>query len=244
MKKHVLILGATSDIAAAMAQEYGARGDHLMLAGRRLEALEEQAADLRVRHQVDVDIAIFDALDMNPHADWFAALPATPDLVVCAFGYLGDQVQAESDFNEARRILDTNFTGAVSILEQVAGAMQKQGHGTIIGISSVAGDRGRQSNYFYGAAKAGFTAYLSGLRNRLAPKGVHVLTVKPGFVRTAMTAHIELPPLVTAEPEQVAKASVRAADRGRNVIYSLWMWRWIMFIVRSIPESIFKKLST
>ncbi|MFK7924061.1 MAG: SDR family NAD(P)-dependent oxidoreductase, partial [Bacteroidia bacterium] len=119
----------------------------------------------------------------------------------------------------------------------------QRGSGKIIGISSVAGDRGRASNYLYGSAKAGLTAYLSGLRNRLASKGVHVMTVKPGFVRTAMTENMDLPPVITGEPSKVAKDIIRSVRRGRNVIYTLWMWRYIMLIIRTIPERIFKKLS-
>jgi short-subunit dehydrogenase len=153
-----------------------------------------------------------------------------------------DQKEAEKDWNLAYQMFSVNYVGAASILEIAAADMEKQGKGTIIGISSVAGDRGRGSNYLYGSAKAGFTAYLSGLRNRLFSSGVHVLTVKPGFVYTAMTAHLPLPKPLTAQPHQVAKDIFRAAQKQKNVIYTLWMWRYVMMIIRNIPEFIFKKL--
>ena len=135
-----------------------------------------------------------------------------------------------------------NYVGAVSILNIIAAKYVEAGKGVIVGISSVAGERGRQSNFFYGSAKAGFTAYLSGLRNRLFPKNVHVLTVKPGFVATKMTENMVTPKPVTATPDEVANAIYTAVEKKKNVIYVKWMWRWIMLIIRSIPESMFKKL--
>ena len=163
-------------------------------------------------------------------------------MVVCVFGYMGDQLLARTDFDEVRKTIDVNYTGAVSILNVVADDFESRGQGAIIGISSVAGDRGRQSNYMYGSAKAGFTAYLSGLRNRLEKAGVHVMTVKPGFCRTKMTESLELPAALTAEPEQVASAIFNGLKDKRNVIYTRWMWRWIMLVIKCIPEFIFKKL--
>ena len=130
----------------------------------------------------------------------------------------------------------------VSILSVIADDFEKRGSGCIAAISSVAGDRGRQSNYIYGSAKAGLTAYLSGLRNRLTSKGVHVMTVKPGFCRTKMTENLELPAALTASPEQVAHAVYRGMEKGRSTVYTLWMWRWIMLIIKHIPEPIFKKM--
>jgi decaprenylphospho-beta-D-erythro-pentofuranosid-2-ulose 2-reductase len=150
---------------------------------------------------------------------------------------------ARTDFEEVQKTIQVNFTGAVSILNIVANDFEQRGKGSIIGISSVAGDRGRQSNYIYGSAKAGFTAYLSGLRNRLAKSGVHVMTVKPGFCRTKMTENLQLPAALTAEPDQVAHSVFQGLDQKHNVVYTLWMWRWIMLIIRMIPEFIFKKLN-
>jgi short-subunit dehydrogenase len=241
--KNVLILGATSDIAQALAHHYGKEGYGLTLAARHASRLAETVTDLQIRYGMPVQAVEFDALAFESHADFYASLRPQPDVVMVVFGYLGEQKKAQNDFSEARTIIDTNYTGVVSLLNIVANDFEQRRAGTIIGISSVAGDRGRGSNYIYGSAKAGFTAYLSGLRNRLAKAGVHVLTVKPGFVRTKMTAGQPLPGPVTAQPEQVA-ADVFKADRGKvNQVYSLWMWKYLMLIIRHIPEPIFKRMS-
>jgi short-subunit dehydrogenase len=240
--KNILILGATSDMAQAIAKKYAAEGWSLTLAALEPELLEPIAGDLRVRTSTSVEAVQFDAMDFGSHRAFYEALSVKPDAVVCVFGYMGDQMEARSDFDEVRRTIDINFTGAVSILNIVADDFEKRGQGAIAGISSVAGDRGRQSNYIYGSAKAGLTAYLSGLRNRLAKSGVHVMTVKPGFCRTKMTEHLDLPAALTADPEQVANAVFKGLGKKRNVVYTLWMWRWIMLVIKHIPEPIFKKL--
>ncbi len=240
--KNVLILGATSDMAQAIAKKYAAEGWSLSLAARNLEQLESIAGDLRVRSNADIQTLVFDAVDFSNHQCFYDALEVKPDVVICVFGYMGDQALARTDFDEVRRTIDVNYTGAVSILNVVAEDFEKRGSGSIVGISSVAGDRGRQSNYIYGSAKAGFTVYLAGLRNRLVKSGVHVMTVKPGFCRTKMTESLELPAALTAEPEQVAQAVFKGLEKKRNTIYTLWMWRWIMLIIRHIPEFIFKKM--
>lgn len=238
---HALILGATSDIAAATARALAGAGHSLCLAARREEPLLDLAADIRLRHQVDVQTCIFDALDLATHAAFYEALDPKPDITVCAFGYLGDEDRARHDPEEAERILRTNYTGAACILDVVAADCQTRGTGSIVGISSVAGDRGRKSNYHYGSAKAGFTTYLAGLRHRLAGAGVHVMTVKPGFVRTRMTEGLELPGALTASPEQVARDLLKGLKRKRRTIYSLWVWRYIMWMIRLIPEPLFLK---
>ncbi len=240
--KNVLILGATSDMAQAIAKKYAAEGWSLTLAALGTDRLEPIAGDLRVRTKTPVETVEFDATDFASHRPFYEGLATNPDAVICVFGYMGDQMAARSEFDEVRRTIDINFTGAVSILNIVADDFEKRGHGVIAGISSVAGDRGRQSNYIYGCAKAGFTAYLSGLRNRLVKSGVHVMTVKPGFCRTKMTEHLDLPAALTADPEQVANAIFKGLEKKRNVVYTLWMWRWIMLIIRHIPEGVFKKM--
>jgi short-subunit dehydrogenase len=183
-----------------------------------------------------------DVIDMDQLASALKAC-LTPDLrgVVLAFGYLGDQRRAEEDPVEARRILDTNLTGCVIALNLVAAHLARGGGGFVCALSSVAGERGRQSNYIYGAAKAGLTAYLSGLRNRLAGAGVQVLTVKAGIVDTRMSAGMPGSGLAAA-PATVARAVVRAIERRRDVLYVPWFWRAIMLIIRAIPERVFKKL--
>jgi len=161
--------------------------------------------------------------------------------VVTAFGILGDQERAQGDFPHAREIVESNYLGAVSILEIVAADFEKRGHGWIAGIGSVAGDRGRGSNYIYGSAKGALAIYLGGLRNRLCKRGVHVMTVLPGFVRTKMTRGLPLPERLVAEPEAVARDIHRGLKARRNILYTRWFWRWIMLVIRSVPEALFKR---
>lgn len=238
----VLILGAVSDIAEAIAYAYAQRGDEVMLAARNVSRLERTRADLEIRYGKSPTLLEFDATAFGTHPDFYRNLPKAPDTVVCVFGFMDDNEKALADFALAQQTIDVNYTGAVSILNVAASAMAQRGSGTLVGISSVAGERGRQSNFIYGSAKAGFTAYLAGLRNYLFHKGVHVLTVKPGFVNTKMTAGLPLNPKLTAQPAQIAKDVLRAADKKKNVLYSLWMWKYIMAIIRNIPEGVFKKL--
>lgn len=239
----VLILGATSDMARAIARRYAEAGRPLLLAARDPARLAADVADLSVRHGVAVEALAFDVLDTAGHEAFLDALPGLPDTVVCTVGLLGSQPDAERDFAAADAVLRTNLLGPVSILGAVANRMQARGSGTIVGISSVAGDRGRASNYVYGAAKAGFTAFLSGLRNRLARRGVHVVTVKPGFVRTRMTEGMKLPGPLTAEADEVARAVLAAEARRRDVVYVRPAWRPIMALIRALPEALFKKTS-
>lgn len=238
----LLLLGAGSDIACSLARKFASAGYEIQLAARNASRLQPLQQDIAIRYNVPCTLHEFDAAAPETHRSFFSSLPGQPDVTISIFGYLGDQEKAESDWTECERILTVNYIGAVSILNIVANAYITRGSGAIVGISSVAGERGRQSNYFYGSAKAGFTAYLSGLRNRLYPKGVHVLTVKPGFVETKMTENMALPPLVTAQPDAVATAIFDAVQKKKNVLYVKWMWRWIMFLIKCIPESVFKKM--
>lgn len=238
----VLILGAGSDIAVAIARRFAGEKYDIQLAARNAGHLQTLQQDLQVRYGVKTSAHTFDATDFNSHAGFYESLQPKPDITICVFGYLGQQEEAQHNWEEAARIIHTNYTGAVSILNVVANDYAAAGRGTIIGISSVAGERGRQSNYIYGSAKAGFSAYLSGLRNRLFHRGVHVMSVKPGFVYTRMTEGLKLSPLLTAQPADVANAVFRAAAAGKNVLYVKWFWCYIMLIIKLIPEGIFKKL--
>lgn len=241
--EHVLILGATSAIAQATAAAFAARGAELYLASRDTGELQRIAADIGIRHGVAVHHGVFDAEATGTHEAFFqSVLAAMPQLsgVVLAFGYLGDQ-QAARDLKAGERIITSNFTGAASILSLCANHFEALKHGFIIGISSVAGDRGRQSNYVYGAAKGALSLYLQGLRNRLYPGGVRVITIKPGFVDTAMT--YGLPGLfLVASPQDVGERIVRSLGKSKDVVYLPWFWRYIMLIIRHIPEPIFKRL--
>jgi len=244
MNEPVLILGATSAIARAAAASLARRGHALFLAGRDSSELKRMAADLRIRHGVEVETGRFDAEDFDSHGEFLAgAVDRFGRLggVVLAFGYLGDNARAREDFAEAARIIGINFTGAVSVLNHCAEYFEGRRGGFVVAVSSVAGDVGRQSNYFYGAAKAGLNAYLQGLRNRLHPAGVRVVTVKPGFVDTPMTYGMERMFLV-ASPGRVGEAIARAAVRGGEVIYAPWFWRFIMLALRLTPERARKRL--
>jgi decaprenylphospho-beta-D-erythro-pentofuranosid-2-ulose 2-reductase len=231
-------------MAVAIARKFAAAGYDVQLAARNADRLRPLQSDLAIRYSVSSTLHEFDATQPATHAAFLSSLPTLPDMTICVFGYLGDQQLAESDWTECERILQTNYIGAISILNLIANEYASKGSGLIAGISSVAGERGRQSNYFYGSAKAGFTAYLSGLRNRLFHKGVHVLTVQPGFVYTKMTENMPLPgpAILVATPELVADVVYNAIRKKKNVIYVKWFWRWIMLLIKSIPESLFKKL--
>lgn len=241
---YILILGANSEMALALARKF-AEKEHanFYLASRDMELLDKRAADLNARYGVEARALQLDVTAYETHKPFYGGLNPKPDGVIIAFGYLGDQKRAEQDFQEALKIIETNYLGAVNLLEVIAADFETRGQGFVIGISSVAGERGRASNYLYGSAKAAFTVCLSGLRNRLSRRGAHVLTVLAGFVDTKMTRHLNLPRALTASPEDVADDVYKAFRKKRNVIYTKWYWRWIMFVIKILPEFLFKRLS-
>lgn len=241
---NIVVIGATSGIAQAVAAKLAREGHHLILAGRRMDELEAMATDLSIRHRIEAYAAPFDALAFDTHEAFLASCQARfPQLdgVVLAYGYMGEQKASETDMAIVKRTIDTNYTSCVSVLNLFAAYFEQRRSGWICAISSVAGDRGRQSNYTYGSSKGALALYLQGLRNRLSASGVHVLTVKPGFVDTKMTYGQEGMFLV-AKPEKVADDIYKAIRKSKNVLYTPFFWRWIMLIIRLIPESIFKKL--
>ena len=238
----VLLLGATSDIAQATAHRFAREGYAIQLAARHTAPLESLVSDLSIRYGIAATAHSFDATQFETHLAFYQQLSPAPDVVISVFGYLGDQQKGQENWRESLQIVHTNYVGAVSILNVITEDFVSKNQGTIVGISSVAGDRGRGSNYLYGSAKAGFTAYLSGLRNRLHDTAVTVVTIKPGFVRTQMTAGLDLPALLTAQPEEVAQDIYQAVKKKKLVVYTKWYWRWIMLIIRLLPESLFKKL--
>jgi short-subunit dehydrogenase len=239
-KSPVLVLGARSAIGKAIAHKFASIGHPVQLAARDVSTLEDDRTDIHLRYDVPVTAHEFDALALETHADFVARLPDLPGIAVCAVGLMGTQEDSEREPAQAATVMRSNYEGPASILGVIANRFEERGSGTIVGISSVAGDRGRATNYVYGSAKAGFTAFLSGLRNRLAKKGVHVVTVLPGFVNTPMTEGMDLPAKLTAQPEEVAEAIARAVGKKRDVIYVRPVWRLIMLIIRNIPERIFK----
>lgn len=236
----VLIIGARSDIAMALAHRYAAAGHDVQLAARRSESLAADAADLALRHGVTATVHELDILDTASFDAFLDSLPTLPGAAICVVGVLGEQPVSERDVAAATLVMRSNYEGPALLTGLIANRFEERGSGTIIGISSVAGDRGRASNYVYGSAKAGYTAFLSGLRNRVSKSGVHVMTVLPGFVRTRMTAGMDLPARLTAQPTAVAEAIHAAAAKRRDVLYTKPIWRLIMAVIRAIPEGIFK----
>lgn len=237
-----LILGGFSDIGLAIARRFAAEGHPILLAARQIDRLQDDACDLKTRFNVSVHLIDFDALASDQFESLIESLPLQPQIVVCAVGLLSKQEASEKDWRIATTVMRSNFEGPAMILSHFANQFEMIGQGTLIGISSVAGDRGRASNYIYGAAKAGFTAFLSGLRNRLARKGVQVITILPGFVATRMTADLNLPKALTASPEQVADSVLAAMHKRRDIVYVAPIWRLIMFVICHLPEPIFKRL--
>lgn len=238
----VLILGAGSDMAIAIARKFAQQKYSVQLAARNVDRLSALATDTTLRYNTDCSLHEFDALDYASHKNFFASLQPKPDVTICVFGVMDDEDEAFNNWSLTERMINTNFTGAVSILNTAAAWYQSQQKGCIAGISSVAGERGRQSKLIYGSSKAAMTAYLDGLRNKLFAAGVHVVTVKPGFVYTKMTESLKLPAPLTAKPEQVADAVFNAVQHKKNTVYVKWMWRWIMLIIKCIPEFQFKKM--
>ena len=241
-KDTLLILGARSDMALAIAHRFAKAGFDIQLAARNASSLDTEKTDIELRYQVAVSLHDFDALDITSHDSFVEALPQLPSVAVCAVGYMGEQDENERDLQAAARVMRSNFEGPASILAALANRFEDRRSGTLVGISSVAGERGRATNYVYGAAKAGFTAFLSGLRNRLAKKGVHVVTVLPGFVATKMTEGMDLPDRLTAQPAEVADAVFHAVEKGKDTLFVRPIWKLIMLIIRNIPEPVFKRM--
>jgi short-subunit dehydrogenase len=210
------------------------------LAARKADDLAANTSDIELRYDVAVTHHEFDALDTASHEAFVHHLPVLPDIAVCAVGYMGEQAKSERDTQAASLVMRSNYEGPASIVAVIANHFEERGAGCLVGISSVAGERGRATNYVYGSAKAGFTSFLSGLRNRLSKKGVYVITVLPGFVATKMTEGMDLPAKLTAQPEQVAIAVLNAVQKKKSIIYVKPVWRLIMTIIRNIPERLFK----
>ncbi len=239
----MLIIGATSAIAEQVARLMCSRVDQFYLLGRDENKTRAVAEDLTVRG-ANVQYKTADFSPVRDHPQLIEAAVSylgNIDIVLIAYGTLPNQSQCEQDSNYALNEIHTNFVSVVSLLTSLVTHMEAQGRGKIAVISSVAGDRGRQSNYVYGSAKAGLSVYLQGLRNRLANKNIQVLTIKPGFVDTPMTREFRKG-LLWVGPDKVAKDIVRALDKRKDILYTPWYWQWIMVIIKSIPERIFKKM--
>ncbi|MGL4317708.1 MAG: SDR family oxidoreductase [Pseudomonas sp.] len=244
--KKVLIVGATSAIATACARLWAAEGAELFLVGRNTEQLQLIAADLRVRGATRVENHELDLNHFNAHEAMLQAcfeLFGALDVALVAHGTLPDQQACERDVDLALQEFASNGLSVIALLTRLANRFEAQGHGSLAVISSVAGDRGRPSNYLYGSAKAAVSAFCEGLRARLFKAGVHLLTIKPGFVRTPMTQGLALPELLLAEPEVVAGDILRSIERRASVRYTPWFWWPIMQVIKSVPVLLFKRLS-
>lgn len=242
--QRIAIFGATSAIALGAARILAQRGDSLFLVARDTKKLDVVATDLRARGASAVYTAVADLSETYQHRGLIdSALSSLGglDVVFIAYGTLPDQKACEQDFKLAHQEIQTNFLSVASLSHLAASYFEGVSKGTIAVIGSVAGDRGRQSNYVYGSAKGGLSIFLQGLRNRLAKSGVKVITLKPGFVDTPMTAHIKKGPLF-ATSAAVGGSIVKAIDTGRDVVYVPCFWLPIMLVIKSIPETIFKRL--
>jgi short-subunit dehydrogenase len=243
LSKKILVLGATSGIAEATCRIWASQGAQLFLVARNPEKLAAVAADLTARGAAYVGTAVADLDDTAKHADLLThAINSLTgmDIAYLAHGILGDQPLAERDFSHAAQILHTNFVAPVSLLTWLANYCVQRRAGVLAVLSSVAGDRGRKSNYVYGSSKAGLSAFLAGLRNRVDREGVTVLTIKPGPVATPMTAHMNVK---KADVNTVAATIVKAIDAKADNLYVPFIWQPIMFVIRNIPDRIFKKLN-
>lgn len=235
----VLILGARSDIGRALAKRYAANGSEVILAARG--DMSADASDLALRTGAKVSSVSFDVTDGKADA-FFESLRPVPGTVIMVVGLLGNQAEATSNDTMAGMVMETNYNGPSRYLLAAARHMAGVPDACIIGISSVAGDRGRASNFVYGSAKAGFTALLSGLRASNVATGIHVMTVKPGFVKTRMTAGMKLPSLLTTTPEKVAEVIIKAQSKNLDVVYISYIWNFIMKLIKILPEFFFKRL--
>lgn len=242
--KKILITGAASAIAQATARLYAKEGAAFFLIDLNADRLAAVANDLKARGAKGVTTAAADLNVFDRHQALLEQAQQTMggiDVVLVAHGTLPKQKDCEQDWPKTQQELSTNFLSAASLLTLVANALEKRGAGTIAVIASVAGDRGRQSNYVYGSAKGALTIFTDGLRNRLSKKGVHVVTIKPGFVDTPMTADFKKG-LLWVKPEAVARGIYRAIEGKKNKVYLPWFWQIIMVVIRNIPERIFKNL--
>lgn len=243
--KNILVIGANSAIAEHCARKWAARGDRLYLVSRNAQKLSRVAADLRLRGAWEVVYYVMDVNEFDGHQPMLDAAEAALggiDIVLVAHGTLSPQKACERDVARTMEEISTNALSAIALLTRIANRLEAKRAGTIAVISSVAGDRGRASNYVYGSAKAMVTAFTSGLRQRLGKANVAVVTIKPGFVDTPMTADFKKG-VLWAEPSQVAVAIVRAIDQRRAEIYVPGFWRYVMFVVRHTPHLFFTRMS-
>lgn len=244
--KRVLIVGATSAIAGACARLWAAQGAEFFLVGRNVAKLEQVSRDLIARGGKSVKVFEMDSANTEAHSIMLEECAATLqqiDIALVAHGTLPDQRACEQDAFLALREFENNCTSVIALLTRLSLQFETQRCGTLAVISSVAGDRGRPSNYLYGAAKAAVSTFCEGLRARMYKVGVHVITIKPGFVNTPMTQGLSLPAVLVAEPDQVARRILGGIERKVDTLYAPGFWALIMLVIKCIPQSIFKRLN-
>lgn len=246
--RKAVLLGATKGMGRALARALVERGEAVFLLGRNPEDLEKSAADLAVRHPDEAaEPPGFAHCDLEDPATFEPALEAADDhlggfdTVILTAGLFAPQEELERDAELTRRLLSVDFAHSVLFLEGARRRLLARGGGTLCAFSSVAGERGRKPVVLYGAAKAGLSHYLEGLDHKFADQGLRVVTVKPGFVHTSMTAGLPAPPFA-GEPEQVARDVLRALDRGKPVVYTPWPWRWVMTVIRWLPRLVMRRV--
>lgn len=241
---HVAFLGATKGMGRALARRMAARGDRLVLLGRDADELQKSASDLEARGATEVGTAVCDLADPSTFAP---ALDAAQqhlgklDCVVVTAGVFATQEELEADVDEALRLVTIDFANTVGFCEHARARLLDGGGGKLCVFSSVAGDRGRKPVVIYGAAKAGLSAYLEGLDHKFRERGLQTICVKPGFVKTGMTANLKPPPFA-GEPDAVAARVLKAIDRGKPVVYAPWIWRWILLVIRSLPRFVMRRI--
>ena len=239
-KKTILFLGASSDIGLSLANIFAKNGFNLILASRDTGYLKLKSNELKKKYNTSISIYSFDILNEKNYVGFISKLEVIPDIVVCCVGYLGKQLKSQNSLQESSLVIRTNFLGPVNIINIFANMFEERGSGTIIGLSSVAGERGRASNYLYGASKAGFSAYLSGLRQRLHKKKINVITIKLGYVLTKFVKDKKLPFFLTISKEKAAEIIYIGIMKKRDIVYVGVIWFYIMFILKIIPEKFYK----
>ena len=238
MKPSVLIIGAKGDISREIAKIYASNGYDLILSGRRITELEEFAEDLR-RLNVIVDLEELDITELNTFQNFLSRLKSFPTGIIIGTGFNPPNIEAMKTQNKFMEVMNVNYIGPMTFIKSVKNNMRK---GFIVGISSVAGERGRKKNYLYGSAKSSFSTYLSGLRQELSSKNINVITVHPGFVKTKMTKNIKTIGFLTTTPDKVALDIFKGQQAGKDILYTKFYWKYIMMIIKVIPEFIFKRL--
>tara|TARA_B100000586_G_scaffold8732_1_gene6019 strand:+ start:2985 stop:3716 length:732 start_codon:yes stop_codon:yes gene_type:complete len=241
--KSILIVGAKSEIAIELATLYAKNNYNLYLAGRSINDIESESNELKSKYNISVKLCEFDIIKYSTHKSFYDSLDKNLMGVIIISGYYPLQSDAENDWELSNNTINVNYVGPVSMLNLAANRFIHNGKGFIVGITSVSGERGRSKNYIYGSSKAGLTAYLSGLRQRLQYKKINVLTVISGYVKTKKNKGLDKPGFLTNTPKEIANDIFQAQQKGKHIIYSKRIWKLIMILIKIIPEFIFKKLS-